>query len=94
MRSPTEVIYRPCVSEKGTRLASAHNQYLFEVAPDATKLEIRQAISSLFGKKVLRVNTFRRSGKTRRSRRGEPGRKNHAKRAIVTLAAGQKIEAA
>jgi large subunit ribosomal protein L23 len=91
MRSPTEVIYRPCVSEKGTRLASAHNQYLFEVAPDATKLEIRQAISSLFGKKVLRVNTFRRSGKTRR---GEPGRKNHTKRAIVTLAAGQKIEAA
>ena len=70
MRSPTEVIYRPCVSEKGTRLASAHNQYLFEVAPDATKLEIRQAISSLFGKKVLRVNTFRRSGKTRRSRTG------------------------
>ena len=94
MRSPTEVIYRPCISEKGTRLASAHNQYLFEVAPDATKLEIRQAISSLFGKKVLRVNTFRRSGKTRRSRRGEPGRKNHTKRAIVTLAAGQKIEAA
>ena len=94
MRSPTEVIYRPCVSEKGTRLASTHNQYLFEVAPDATKLEIRQAISSLFGKKVLRVNTFRRSGKTRRSRRGEPGRKNHTKRAIVTLAAGQKIEAA
>jgi large subunit ribosomal protein L23 len=94
MRSPTEVIYRPCVSEKGTRLASAHNQYLFEVAPDATKLEIRQAISSLFGTKVLRVNTFRRSGKTRRSRRGEPGRKNHTKRAIVTLAAGQKIEAA
>ena len=94
MRSPTEVIYRPCVSEKGTRLASAHNQYVFEVAPDASKLEIRQAISSLFGKKVLRVNTFRRSGKTRRSRRGEPGRKNHTKRAIVTLAAGQKIEAA
>ena len=94
MRSPTEVIYRPCVSEKGTRLASVHNQYLFEVAPDATKLEIRQAISSLFGKKVLRVNTFRRSGKNRRSRRGEPGRKNHTKRAIVTLAAGQKIEAA
>ena len=94
MRSPTEVIYRPCVSEKGTRLASAHNQYLFEVAPDATKLEIRQAISSLFGKKVLRVNTFRRSGKARRSRRGEPGRKNHTKRAIVTLADGQKIETA
>ncbi len=94
MRSPTEVIYHPCVSEKGTRLASAHNQYLFEVAPDATKLEIRQAISSLFGTKVLRVNTFRRGGKIRRSRRGEPGRKNHTKRAIVTLAAGQKIETA
>jgi large subunit ribosomal protein L23 len=94
MRSPTEVIFRPCVSEKGTRLASAHNQYLFEVAPDATKLEIRQAVGSLFGKKVLRVNTFRRAGKTRRSRKGEMGRKNHTKRAIVTLAAGEKIETA
>ena len=94
MRSPTEVIYRPCVSEKGSRLASAHNQYLFEVAPDATKLEIRQAVSALFGKKVLRVNTFRRGGKIRRSRRGEMGRKNHTKRAIVTLVAGQKIETA
>ena len=93
MRSPTDVIVRPCVSEKGTRLASAHNQYLFEVAPDATKLEIRQAITALFGKKVLRVNTFRRSGKIRRSR-GELGRKNHTKRAIITLAAGQKIETA
>jgi large subunit ribosomal protein L23 len=94
MRSPTEVVYRPCVSEKGTRLASAHNQYLFEVAPDATKLEIRQAVVALFGKKVVRVNTLRRGGKFRRSRRGEPGRKNHTKRAMVTLAAGQKIEAA
>ena len=82
MRSPTEVIYRPCVSEKGSRLASAHNQYLFEVAPDATKLEIRQAIGALFGKKALRVNTVRRGGKLRRSRRGEMGRKNHTKRRV------------
>ena len=94
MRQPTEVIYRPRISEKGTRLASAHNQYLFDVAPDATKLEIRQAITALFGKKVVRVNTMRRQGKARRSRRGEPGRTNHSKRAIVTLAEGQKIEIA
>ena len=62
MRNPTEVIFRPRISEKGTRLATAHNQYLFEVAPNATKLEIRQAITSLFGKKVIRVNTLRRKG--------------------------------
>jgi ribosomal protein L23 len=43
---------------------------------------------------VLRVNTFRRAGKIRRSRRGEMGRKNHTKRAIITLAAGQKLETA
>jgi ribosomal protein L23 len=48
----------------------------------------------LFGKKVVRVNTMRRQGKARRSRRGEPGRTNHSKRAIVTLAEGQKIEIA
>ena len=94
MRQPTEVIFRPRISEKGTRLASAHNQYLFDVAPDATKLEIRQAITALFGKKVVRVNTMRRQGKARPSRRGEPGRTNHSKRAIVTLAEGQKIEIA
>lgn len=94
MRQPTEVIFRPRISEKGTRLASAHNQYLFDVATDATKLEIRQAITALFGKKVVRVNTMRRQGKARRSRRGEPGRTNHSKRAIVTLAEGQKIEIA
>jgi large subunit ribosomal protein L23 len=94
MRQPTEVIFRPRISEKGTRLASVHNQYLFDVAPDATKLEIRQAITALFGKKVVRVNTMRRQGKARRSRRGEPGRTNHSKRAIVTLAEGQKIEIA
>ena len=94
MRNPTEVIFRPRISEKGTRLATAHNQYLFEVAPNATKLEIRQAITSHFGKKVIRVNTLRRKGKFRRSRRGEPGRTNHTKRAIVTLAEGQKIELA
>jgi len=94
MRQPTEVIFRPRISEKGTRLAAAHNQYLFDVAPDATKLEIRQAITALFGKKVVRVNTMRRQGKARRSRRGEPGRTNHSKRAIVTLAEGQKIEIA
>ena len=62
MRNPTEVIFRPRISEKGSRLATAHNQYLFEVAPNATKLEIRQAITSLFGKKVIRVNTLRRKG--------------------------------
>jgi len=94
MRQPTEVIYRPQISEKGSRLATAHNQYLFEVAPDATMLEIRQAITALFGTKVVRVNTMKRAGKSRRSRRGEPGRTNHTKRAIVTLAEGQKIELA
>ena len=94
MRQPTEVILTPRISEKGSRLATAHNQYLFDVAPDATKLEIRQAITSLFGKKVVRVNTMRRAGKSRRSRRGEPGRTNHSKRAIITLAEGQKIELA
>ena len=38
MRQPTEVILTPRISEKGNRLATSHNQYLFDVAPDATKL--------------------------------------------------------
>lgn len=90
MRPATEVVKRVLQTEKGTRLAT-HDQYLVGVALDANKVEIRQAVESLFNVKVTKVNTQIAHGKWRRlSNRW--GRRSDWKKAIVTLAKGQKIE--
>ena len=85
-----EVIRAPLITEKATRL-SEYNQVAFRVARDATKPEIRAAIEGLFGVKVVAVNTIRQEGKEKRWR-GHLGRRNHAKKAIVTLEKGQSID--
>jgi len=64
------------------------------VKPAANKVQIRQAIEKLFNKKVVRVNTMSVSGKGRRGRTQHPGRTSDWKKAIVTLAPGEKIELA
>ena len=90
MRPPTEIVQRILQSEKGTRL-SLHDQYVLQVARDANKAEIRDAVKELFGVTVTKVNTQRTHGKWRRlSNRW--GRRSDRKKAIVTLAKGQKIE--
>ncbi|MDO4551282.1 MAG: 50S ribosomal protein L23 [Planctomycetia bacterium] len=63
---PYQVIIRPLVTEKGLHKAERTNGYAFQVHPDATKDDIRQAVESLFDVKVTRVNTQNRKGKTRR----------------------------
>jgi large subunit ribosomal protein L23 len=87
-----EIIKRVQVTEKGTQLA-AGNQYLLEVAPAANKIEIRTAVEKTFGVHVLAVNTQNYSGRKRvlRSRRVVQG--SNWKRAIVTVRAGERIEA-
>jgi len=85
-----EVVRAPLITEKATRL-SEHNQVAFKVAVDATKPEIRAAIEGLFNVKVVAVNTLRQEGKEKRFR-GRIGRRNHSKKAIVTLAEGQSID--
>ncbi|MBV9732059.1 MAG: 50S ribosomal protein L23, partial [Verrucomicrobia bacterium] len=75
-------------------LGERNNQYVFRVATHANKIEIKQAIEKLFGKKVVRVNTAQYAGKKKRERRADFGRKTHWKKAIVTLAEGEKIELA
>jgi len=77
-------------SEKGTRIAGS-DQYLLDVAPDANKVEIRQAVESLFKVAVKHVNTHTIHGKWRRLQMRQ-GRRPDRKRAIVTVAKGQKIE--
>ena len=90
MRPATDVIKGVLQTEKGTRIA-AHDQYLLEVAVDANKIEIRQATQELFKVKVLAVTTQVLQGKWRRLQ-ARWGRRIDRKKAIVTLAKGQKIE--
>jgi large subunit ribosomal protein L23 len=92
MNDPRDVIIRPVVSEKSYALLDA-NVYTFVVHPDANKTEIRQAVESIFHVSVLKVNTLNRKGKRKRNRRTLTfGTRASTKRAIVTLAPGDRIE--
>ena len=85
-----DVIRSPVITEKST-LLSEHNQVMFNVAPKATKPEIKAAVEALFEVKVAAVNTLNRKGKVKRFR-GRPGRQSDVKKAIVTLEDGQSID--
>ncbi len=87
---PFEVLRRPVVTEKVTR-QTARNQYTFEVALTATKIQIREAVERAFNVNVIRVNTSRLMGKRRRLGR-HWGSTPTWKKAIVTIQEGQKIE--
>jgi large subunit ribosomal protein L23 len=92
MRESMSVLHRPVVSEKTYALMDNH-VYVFDVDVDATKIDVRHAVEEAFGVKVAKVNTLRRKGKVIRNRRtNRAGRRNDTKRAIVTLAAGNKID--
>ena len=80
------------MTEKATFLSEKHNQYVFEVSPSANKIQIKQAIEALTKKKVVSVNTSNYAGKAKRERRADYGRRPHWKKAIVTLAEGEKID--
>lgn len=91
-RDPRDVILRPVVSEK-SYTAYDENVYTFVVAPDANKIEIRNAVESIFDVRVTNVNTMNRNGKRKRNRRnGTWAKRADTKRAIVTLAEGDRIE--
>jgi large subunit ribosomal protein L23 len=86
------IIRKIQVTEKGTALA-AQNQYMVEVATKAGKIEIRKAVEDQFGVHVLAVRTQNYMGKTRVLRNRREVRDADWKRAIVTLRAGERIEA-
>ena len=90
MRRATDIIRGLRQTEKGTRIA-AYQQFVVDVASNANKVEIRQAVEQLFNVKVRQVNTHTAHGKWRRlSVRW--GKRPDRKRAIVTLDKGQKLE--
>src|ERR1700691_2383738 len=85
-----DVILSPVITEKATNL-SEHDKVIFKVAMGATKPQIKEAVERLFDVKVKSVNTLRRRGKWKLFK-GRAGRQSDTKRAIVTLAEGQKID--
>ena len=88
--NPRDVLLRPVISEKSYRLVD-DGKYTVIVAPGANKTQIRQAIEQVFHVKVTGVNTINRPGKRRRTRSGG-GTRVDTKRAIVSLAAGERID--
>ena len=88
--NPRDVLLRPVVSEKSYGLLD-EGKYTFVVAPDANKTQIKQAVEEVFRVKVTGVNTLNRQGKRRRTRFGW-GKRADTKRAIVTLADGDRID--
>ncbi len=88
----TDIIKKPLVTEKGTRLKEQGNFYVFAVAEEANKIEIKAAVEKLFNVKVISVNTAIMHGKTRRLGR-RIGVKSDWKKAYVLLEKGQKITA-
>jgi large subunit ribosomal protein L23 len=91
LRDPHQIIRRPLITEKGTELKDRANQYLFEVAPDANKIEIKRALESLFRVKVLHVRTLSVKGKEKRVGRFV-GCTSDWKKAVATLKEGDSIE--
>ena len=90
IRNHRDILLAPVVSEKSYALLD-ENKYTFLVAPDANKTEIKIAVESVFDVKVTGVNTLIRQGKKRRTRSGT-GKRADTKRAIVSVADGQRID--
>jgi large subunit ribosomal protein L23 len=93
MTTVYDVLRRPLITEKSNYLSSKLNQIAFEVADDATKAMIKDAVEFLFEVKVVRVNVINAAPKrTRRQNRQVRVRRSGYKKAIITLQPGQKIE--
>lgn len=87
-----DVIRRPVVTEKSTIQADDLNQYVFEVASGANKVQIKEAVEVIFEVKVKKVNTMVMPAKRGRRGRNWYLRSKQWKKAVVTLAEGDKIE--
>ncbi len=88
-----EVLRRPVITEKNTML-NAEGKYIFEVARDANKMDVKRAVEEIFNVEVAKVNVINVHGKMRRSpgRRRTMGLTRSWKKAIVTLKPGHRIE--
>ena len=91
LTDPRDILLSPVISEKSYGLLD-ENKYTFIVRPDANKTQIKIAVEQIFDVKVLGVNTLNREGKRKRARGNRMGQRKTTKRAIVSVAPGQRIE--
>ena len=84
-----DIIIRPVITEQSME-AVAEKKYVFQVAIDANKTEIKAAVEEIFGVKVAKVNTVRMQGKVKRTGRFPAGPRAEYKKAVVTLTADSK----
>ena len=91
MKSMKNIIRKPIITEKATRLKDKANKYVFEVVRDCNKIEIKKAVEELFGVTVESVKTYITHGKIR-SRGKFFGKRPDWKRAVVELKKGDSIE--
>ena len=91
MREAQKIVRRPLVTEKSTRQKEEGRQYVFEVDPNANKIEIQRAVEQLFKVTVVQVRTANVLGKMKRLGR-RYGKRPDWKRAIVTLKEGDRID--
>ena len=91
MKEIYQIVRRPLITEKSTRQKDESRQYVFEVAPEANKVEIQHAVEQLFKVKVLNVRTTNVLGKLKRLGR-RYGKRPDWKKAIVTLNEGDRID--
>ena len=84
-----DIILRPVITEQ-SMASVAEKKYVFQVAINATKTEIKAAVEEIFGVKVAKVNTIRMQGKVKRTGAYPAGRRAETKKAIVTLTADSK----
>lgn len=89
-----DVLRRPVITEKSNYQNSELHQFVFEVASNATKPMVKEAVETMFDVDVLRVNIIRMPAKKKRSLRNRKivSRRNAYKKAIVTLAPGDTID--
>jgi len=89
MTTAYDIIKRPIITEQSMS-GTADKKYTFEVAKDATKIEIAKAMETVFGVKVAKVNTLRVQGKIKKNGQYPAGRRASWKKAVVTLTADSK----
>jgi len=89
MKTAYDIILRPIISEQSTEHVEL-KKYVFEVAPDANKIEIRKAVEEIFDVEVIKVTTLNMKGKTKRMGRYPAGNRKDWKKAVVKLSDSSK----
>jgi large subunit ribosomal protein L23 len=89
MKTAYDIIIKPIITEQSME-ATEEKKYVFQVAIDANKTEIKEAVEAIFGVKVAKVNTIRMQGKVKRTGAYPAGRRSAYKKAVVTLTADSK----